>query len=220
MSELSLNKIDEFITLVNSIISKDIELTNFDLKQTMPSVGKFTISRENIRSLILYLERSYIESLNIEEIELYKSEYMKLYNYFIELYQTKILPVYLHSKLDSDNLEYSSKVDRFVKYHWVENNLKNFTKNQYYYSESEVIIKKIFELVQLINNRLNIEDSSFQLIEFEDIQPNTVFKILQSDKILREASERGEIRLNYRISRFSTDQIYEEFNSSFKFQCA
>jgi hypothetical protein len=220
MSELSLNKIDEFITLVNSIISKDIELTNFDLKQTMPSVGKFTISRENIRYLILYLEKSYIESLNIEEIELYKSEYMKLYNYFIELYRTKILPVYLHSKLDSDNLEYSSKVDRFVKYHWVENNLKNFTKNQYYYSESEVIIKRIFELVQLINNRLNIEDSSFQLIEFEDIQPNTVFKILQSDKILREASERGEIRLNYRISRFSTDQIYEEFNSSFKFQCA
>jgi hypothetical protein len=73
MEEVKYNK---FVLIVNSIISKNIELTKFDLKQTMPFVGKFAISRENIRSLILYLEESYIESLNIEELELYKSLFM------------------------------------------------------------------------------------------------------------------------------------------------
>jgi hypothetical protein len=210
MSELSITIVDEFNTIVNSIVSNNIELTRFDLERTMPSVGKFAISRDNIRLLLPYLENTFIERLNNDELESFKNIYLNLYNYVVDLYQNKILPVYIASKFDSDKLEYSSNIDRHVKYHWVENNLNNFRKNYYFYSESIYIIKKIFELIQLINTRLNIEDTSFQIIKFEKIKPNTVDKIVRSDEIFRYAEN------NYSITRFSTDFI-SSFNESFKF---
>ncbi len=210
MSELSITRVDEFNTIVNSVISNNIELTNFDLTRTMPSVGKFAISRTNIRILVPYLENTFIEGLNNDELESFKNSYLNLYNYVVDLYQNKILPVYIASKFDSDKLEYSSNIDRHVKYHWVENNLNNFRKNHYFYSESIYLIKKIFELIQLINTRLNIDDISFEIINFQKIKPNTVDKIVKSDEIFRYAEN------NYSITRFSSDYIASS-NESFKF---
>ncbi len=210
MSVLSIIKVDELNNIVNSIVSNNIELTRFDLERTMPSVGKFAISRDNIRLLLPYLENTFIEELNNDELESFKNIYLNLYNYFVDLYQNKILRVYIASKFDSDKLEYSSNIDRHVKYHWVENNLNNFRKNHYFYSESIYLIKKIFELIQLINTRLNIEDTSFEIIKIQKIKPNTVDKIVRSDEIFRYVEN------NYSITLFSTDYI-ASFNESFKF---
>ncbi len=183
-------------TIVNTIIAKNA----------------FSTSREEMRKLIPYLELSFIETPDID-LELCKTKYVKLYNFYVRLFTRSILPHYLSEKLRTDNLEYSSRIDRHVKYHWVSNQLKTFENFQYYYDETIHIIKKLFEIIQAIDNKLHIENSVTEFVP-EKIVPNTISKIVQSDPIIQKAAQHGEVRLYYGEIYFGSDSILEYSESN------
>ncbi len=188
--------VEAFNTIVNTIIAKNA----------------FSTSREEVRKLIPYLELSFIETPDID-LELCKTKYVELYNFYVELYNTKILPHYLSEKLRTDNLQYSSRIDKYVKYHWVSNQLKTFENYQYYYDETIHIIKKLFEMIQAIDNKLHIENSVTIFVP-EKIVPNTILKIIDSDPIIRKAEQLGEVRLYYGEIHFGSDSILERSESN------
>jgi hypothetical protein len=196
-------------TIVNTIIAKNA----------------FSTSREEVRKLIPYLELSFIETPDID-LELCKNKYVKLYNFYVRLFTKSIVPHYLSEKLRTDNLEYSSRIDRHVKYHWVSNQLKTFENFQYYYDETIHIIKKLFEMIQAIDNKLHIDDLRCNSVEEqrvensvtefvpEKIVPNTILKIIDSDPIIRKAEQLGEVRLYYGEIHFGSDSILERSESN------
>jgi hypothetical protein len=188
--------VEPFNTIVNTIIAKNA----------------FSTSREEVRKLIPYLKVSFIETLDID-LELYKNKYVELYNFYVRLFTRSILPNYLSEKLTTDNLEYSARIDRHVKYHWVSNQIKTFEKFQYYYDETIHIIKKLFEVIQAIDNKLHTENSVTEFIP-EKIVPNTILKIIDSDPIIRLAAQHGEVILYYGDIHFGSDSILERSESN------
>jgi hypothetical protein len=183
---------EAFNNIVNTIITKQMMYTE----------------REEIRKLIPYLEISFTETPDID-LELYKNKYVELYHFYIELYKKNILPNYLSAKLRTDNLEYSSYIDIYVKSHWVSNQIRMFENTQYYYDETIHIIKKLFEIINVINN----EENSLRKFVPEKIVPNTIAKIVQSDRDMQQAAQRGEVRLYYGTIHFNSDRILENSES-------
>ncbi len=125
----------------------------------------------------------------------------------VKMYKESILPNYLTEKLELDNLQYCALIDRFVKYHWVDNKVAQFTQIQTNYNKNVNIIKKLYKII----STLDVE-KTLSLDPFEEaiIVPNTIRKIIESDYTIREGARRGEISLYYGSIRFTSDSILEE----------
>lgn len=101
------------------------------------------MTAKNPHLLVPYIEPSFIESLDTD-FDVYKDKYVETYNFFVKIYKENILPNYLTKKLELDNLQYCALIDRFVKYHWVDNKVAQFRQIQTNYNKNVNIIKKLF----------------------------------------------------------------------------
>ncbi len=164
------------------------------------------MEEQNTHLMVPYLEPSFIEGL-VTDLDVFRDKYVELYHFCVKMYKENTLPNYLSKKLELDNLQYSSFVDRFVKYHWVENKAAQFRQIQKNYNKSVSIIKNLFKII----STLDLENTlSLEPFEEATIVPNTIRQIIDSDHTIREAARRGEIKLYYGSIHFTSDFILEE----------
>ncbi len=161
---------------------------------------------KNLHLLVPYIEPSFIEGLTTDR-DVYRDKYVEMYDFCVKMYKESILPNYLAKKLELDNLQYCARIDRFVKYHWVDNKAAQFRQIQINYNKNVSVIKNLYKVISTLDvqNTLSLEP-------FEEtiIVPNTIYQIIESDYIIRESARRGEISLYYGSIHFISDSILEE----------
>jgi hypothetical protein len=135
------------------------------------------------------------------------AKYVEQYNSYVQSYKETILPHYLATKLELDNLEYCRRIDPYVKSHWIDNRVDQFRVIQSNYNKLVNTIKKLYRTIR----ELDVENTiSLTVFEEHNIVPNTISKIIASDSILRQSAARGEVRLYYGSIHFSSDSILED----------